>query len=128
MELGARVTGLIASCDLADDQPPSPTEDRFEVAEMAQLASGDLVLLRNLGWTEGCVGGYWRSSIDEVLSCVENVVLPDEDDLNPEPHPWEWLATLAVERGISVTAEQLREVPYKIYLSDRVLKFCEVPP
>ncbi len=127
MMTGSRVTGLIASCDLSDDQPPSPTEDRFEVAEMAQLESGDLVLLRNLGWTEGCVGGYWRSSIDEVLSSVENVVLPDEDSLNPEPHPWEWLATLAAERGLSVTAEQLRELPYKIYLSDRVLKFCEVP-
>jgi len=120
----SRVTALIASCDLADDQPPSPTEDRFEVAEMAQLENGDLVLLRNLGWTEGCVGGYWRSSISEVLAEVEKVVLPDEDDLDPEPHPWEWLATLAARRGLPVTAEHLREVPYKIYLSDRVLKYC----
>ena len=118
------VTSLIALCDLSDDQPSSPMEDRFEVAELAELANGDRVLLRNLGWTTGWVGGYEPPTIDEIISAVEITVLPDEGSPGCEPHPWEWLATLAGERGLSVTAEQLREVPYKIYLSDRVLKFC----
>ena len=121
---GSKVTGLIASCDLADKQPPSPMEYRFRVAEMAQLANGDLVLLRNLGWTTGCIGEYEPPDIADVLSSVNIVVLPDEDSPGCEPHPWEWLAALAAERGLSVTAEQLREVPYRIYLSDRALEFC----
>lgn len=121
---GSKVTGLIASCDIADEQPSSPMEYRFSVAELAQLANGDLVLLRNLGWTTGCIGEYARPDINEVLSSVETVVLPDEDSPGCAPHPWEWLAALATERGLSVTAEQLREVPYRIYLSDRALEFC----
>ena len=121
----SNLTALIASCDVADDQPPSPREYRFQVSELAQLANGDLVLLRDrLGWTVGFIGEDGPPNIDEVLSSVENVVLPDEDAPGCEPHPWEWLVTLAAERGLSVTAEQLKEVPYRIYLSDRVLELC----
>ena len=98
------------------------------MAELAELENGDRVLLRNLGWTDGWVGGYASPTIDETISAVEMVTLPDEGppgcEPDPEPHPWEWLATLAGERGLSVTAEQLKELPYKIYLSDRLLKFC----
>ena len=121
---GSKITALIAFCDVADDQPSSPMEDRFDVSELAQLANGDLVLLRNLGWTTGYIGEYEPPDIDEVLSAVETVVLPDEDSPGCEPHPWEWLVALAAERGLSVTAKQLREVPYRIYLSDRAVKYC----
>ena len=121
----SKLTALVALCDLSDDQPASPRSERFDVSEAAQLANGDIVVLRYLGWTSGYVGGYWRPDLDDVLSSVENVVLPDEDDPpSCEPHPWEWLATLAAKRGISVTAEQLKEVPYRIYLSDRAIKHC----
>ena len=121
----SKLTGLIASCDVADDQPPSPREYRFRVSELAQLATGDLVLLRDgLGWTVAFIGEDGPPDIDEVLSSVEAVVLPDEDAPGCEPHPWEWLVDLAAERGLSVTAKQLREVPYRIYLSDRVVELC----
>ena len=123
---GSKLTGLIASCDyVADDQPSSAREYRFRVSELAQLANGDLVLLRDhLGWTTGSIGCDGPPEINEVLSSVETVVLPDEDAPGSEPHPWEWLVALAAERGLSVTAKQLREVPYRIYLSDRVVELC----
>ena len=122
----SRLTALIALCDVADDQPSSPMEDRFHVSELAQLANGDLVVLRDrLGWTTGCIGEYQPPDIDDVLSSVENVVLPDEDAPGCEPHPWEWLVTLAAERGLTVTVEQLKEVPYRIYLSDRVINSAQ---
>jgi hypothetical protein len=50
-----------------------------------------------------------------------NVVLPDDDD-SEEDHPWEWLAELARERGLSVAAEHLRNLPYRVELTDRVLR------
>ncbi len=123
---GSKLTALIALCDVADDQPSSPREFRYRVSELAQLANGDLVLLRVLGWTTGCIGGDAQpDDIDDVLSSVENVVLPDEDSPGCEPHPWEWLVTLAAERGLTVTVEQLKEVPYRIYLSDRVINSAQ---
>ena len=124
---GSKVTGLIASCDVRDDQPSSARQYWFRVSELAQLANGDLVLLRDLGWTTRFIGGDGPPDIvdiNDVVSTVEQVVLPDEDSPGWEPHPWEWLVTLAAERGLSVTAEQLREVPYRIYLSDRVVELC----
>ena len=96
------------------------------MSELAQLANGDIVLLRRLGWTTRCVGGAARpDDLDEVLLSVQHVVLPDEDSPGCEPHPWEWLVTLAGERGLTVTTEQLKEVPYRIYLSDRVVNSAQ---
>lgn len=119
------VVGLIAMCDWAELQPSSPREYRFEVREMALLDNGDLVVLRDdLGWTIGFVGSEGPPELQGVLTTVGHVVLPDEDSHNPEPHPWEWLAQLAAARGISVTPQQLRDVPYRMYLSDRVIKLC----
>lgn len=122
---GPRVTGLIASCDIADNQPSSAREYRFQVSELAQTAGGDLLLLRNdLGWTTGFIGEDGPPEMSEVISAVETVVLPDEDAPGRELHPWEWLVDLAARRGLSVTAEQLKEVPYRIYLSARVVELC----
>lgn len=121
----SKITGLIASCDLEDRQPFSANGYCFRVSELAQLANGDLVLLRDdLGWTNG-IRADGRPEITDVLSTVKMVVLPDEDDQSCEPHPWEWLVYLAAQRGLSVTAEQLKEVPYNIYVSARVVELCQ---
>lgn len=122
---GPKVTGLIALCDVDDDQPSSTRVYRFRVSELAQLASGDLVLLRDdLGWTTEFIGEDGPPELNDVLSTVEIVVLPDEDDPGCEPHPWEWLVYLATRRGLSVTSDELKEVPYGIYLSARVVELC----
>ena len=126
-ELDSKITGLVAICDVSENQPTSPREFRYQVSELAQLANGDLVLLRDgHGWTTGCIGGEARANdLDHALSSAAGVVLPDEDAPGCEPHPWEWLVTLAGERGLTVTTEELKEVPYRIYLSDRVVNAAQ---
>ena len=50
---------------------------------------------------------------------VLNVVLPDDDDCGQD-HPWSWLAELAHDRGIDVTAENLQALGYEVVLTDEV--------
>jgi hypothetical protein len=52
---------------------------------------------------------------------VLNTVLPDDDD--GEDHPWSWLAALARGRGLDVTAEDLRVLPYEVVLTDAVIRW-----
>jgi hypothetical protein len=59
---------------------------------------------------------------------VLTTVLPDGDDID-EKHPWEWLAELAQAHGIDVTADDLRQVPYEVVLTERVLqRLPNTPP
>ena len=51
-----------------------------------------------------------------LIRTVLNVVLPD-DELPAEAHPFEWLASLAARRGLNVTADELRAVPYDVILT-----------
>lgn len=120
-----KITGLVALCEVGDVQPPSTRIYRFEVSEMARLANGDLVVLRDrLGWTSESFGVEGPPDLAETLSTEAIVVLPDEDDPCWDPHPWEWLVELAARRGLSVTVEQLKEVPYSIYLSEAAVELC----
>jgi predicted nucleic acid-binding protein len=43
---------------------------------------------------------------------VLTTVLPDDAGATGEDHPWEWLASLIRDQGVTVTAEQLKAVPY----------------
>ena len=51
-----------------------------------------------------------------------NVVLPDDDE-SGEDHPWSWLADLARARGLNVTAEDLRGLPYEVILAEDVRRW-----
>lgn len=120
------ICGLIALCDLYEAQRSSGIY-RFSVREMAQLDNGDVVVLRSdLGWSQRYVDTQELPELQAVMTMVGNVLLPDDDD-DEEPHPWEYLAFLAAARGLSVTPQQLREVPYCVYLSDEVINLCTEP-
>lgn len=56
---------------------------------------------------------------DSVVADVLNTVLPDDDD--GEAHPWVWLAELLREHGVHVLPERLKELPYDVVLSDRLI-------
>lgn len=125
VDRSARVVGLGAVCDVnrtADDG----RWVSYSVSEFALLDTGQRVVLRDLGFTYGNgVSGMaeaWKyDTVESITQDVLNVVLPDDDD-SGEDHPWEWLAELAHDRGLSVTAEDLRSLPYKVELTDRVLR------
>src|SRR5262245_55327971 len=86
-----------------------------------------VILHQDRGFTIG-----WRSSAepgpadlrgyetrDSITRDVLNVVLPDDDE-SGEEHPWAWLAELARDRGLDVTADDLRGLPYEVILTDKV--------
>jgi hypothetical protein len=57
---------------------------------------------------------------------VLNVVLPDDDECEDE-HPWSWLAELARNHDIDVTADELKELQYEVVLTDRVTQWLITP-
>jgi hypothetical protein len=121
-----RTIGLGALCDL---RPPFDDGRRqsFSVSEFALLDDGRRVILHDdrgftLGSPSGGVGDF--ESAQSITRDVLNVVLPDDDD-SGEEHPWSWLAELARARGLYVTAEDLRVLPYEVVLTDGVIRWLD---
>lgn len=114
---------LVAVCDLGPAST-DPARASFDVAELLVLADGRRVVLHEgeRGWTEGYVGPLPRPphTREEVVRSALTVVLPDGDE-DGEPHPWAWLAELARAKGVDVTADELRVLPYDVELTDRLL-------
>jgi hypothetical protein len=117
----APVVGLGAICGLrasrVDDDERS---QRFWVAELAVLAKGRRVILHEeRGFTIGSPVEAVRGSEteDTIVRAVLNVVLPDDDDCEDD-HPWPWLAELARARGLEVTGDDLRGLPYEVVLTE----------
>ncbi len=119
------VKGLIAICD-SDEVQGFELEKSYQVSEFAQLANGDIVLLRDdRGWTVSAVQGFHkdgRLGISVVLDTIKSVVLPDEDLIGNDPHPWEDLVWAASQRGLAVTVDELKNMPYRIYVSERIVE------
>lgn len=126
-----RVVGLGAICDLRPQRLAEARSQSFSVREFVTLEDGRRVILHgDRGFTIG-----WRSSgepgsgdtrghetLDSITRDVLNVVLPDDDEC-AEDHPWSWLADLARARGLNVTAEDLRGLPYEVILTDEVTRW-----
>ena len=126
-----RVVGLGAICDLGPQRFDEARSQSFSVSEFVTLEDGRRVILHeDRGFTIG-----WRSSgesgsgdirrhetLESMTRDVLNVVLPDDDE-PAEDHPWSWLAELARARGLNVTAEDLRGLPYEVILADKVRRW-----
>jgi hypothetical protein len=73
------------------------------------------------------VASWAHETVETITRDVLTTVLPDDDDTDDE-HPWEWLAELAQARGIDVTVDDLRQVPYEVVLTERVLQKLSTNP
>jgi hypothetical protein len=129
------VVALGAWCDLVppEESAASPGGLSFDVHEFAMLADGRrLTLHTGRGFTSYARASYpagnepsdepdpWSLMTREsVESGVRNVVLPDDDESHDE-HPYGWLSELLRQQDVDVSVEQLRRVPYRIELSDRL--------
>jgi hypothetical protein len=129
MEAGpASVVGLAAWCDLdlpEDDSGGGGTS--FSVREFAQLSDGgEVTLLDDRGWTtsaplRGTVDGREvRMPVSHVVRNVYNVVLPDDAEETGEEHEWQRFEERLREAGVAATPDELRALPYRVILSDRL--------
>ncbi len=119
----AAVVGLGAICDLRPQG--DPRSQSFSVGEFATLENGDRVMLhRERGFTISTPPAEANTlPASSFVRDTLNTVLPDEDD--GDDHPWSWLADLARGRGLDVTTDELRHLPYEVLLTDRLLEWIE---
>jgi hypothetical protein len=116
----AEVVGVGAFCTLrasADERSQG-----FDLSELLMLADGTRVVLHSdRGYTIGSPFGPVVEGLTatEIERDVLNVLIPD-DDASEDEHEWGWLAELAAARGIEVTPEELRRLPYEVVLGDDV--------
>jgi hypothetical protein len=124
------VVGLGAICDLDPRTPDKARSQSFSVSEFVTLEDGRRVILHeDRGFTIG-LGSSRETAADlprgltlEVLTRQAlNVVLPD-DDVPAEAHLYSWLADLARARGLNVSADDLRSLPYEVIFTDKVRRW-----
>ena len=113
------VVGLGAVCDLSPTGNDDPREHSFVVSEFVLLDNGDRVTPhaeRGFGGRSSSGSIWTHATIESITRDVLTTVLADDDS----EHPWEWLADLARQRGIAVTAGELQAVPYEVVLTEQV--------
>lgn len=124
-----RVVGIGAVCDLGPVRPDPAYS--FSVAEFVDLDDGRREWLHQergftMSWRisapSGELDGHTRPTVECLTQDVLTVVLPDDDDPEEE-HPWAWLADLAQRRGLAVTADDLRVLPYEVVFTDAVMRW-----
>ncbi|MDI3340103.1 MAG: hypothetical protein QJR03_06180 [Sphaerobacter sp.] len=135
-----------AICDFATGAPDPGPSQSFSIREFLELEDGRLVVTRELGFSlssvrelveledgrrvvlENAAPARAGLTPDSIRQDVLNVVLPDDDEeALREPHPWEWLAELARQQGIAVTADELKALPYEVVLTKRLREWLETP-
>jgi len=122
-----RVVGVGAICGLRPRREGDERSRSFSVSEFVTLEDGRRVILHEdrgftIGW--GSSGGDIRTgeTPESMTRNVLNVVLPDDDE-SGEAHPWSWLADLARARGVDVTADDLRGLPYEVVFTDELRRW-----
>jgi hypothetical protein len=132
----ASVVGLGAWCDLDSSEEDSGggSGTSFKVREFALLSDGrEVTLLDDRGWTTSAplgrtAGGQEaRMPVAHVVRNVYNVVLPDDAEETGEEHEWQRSAQRLREAGVAVAPDELRALPYRVNLSDRLRSRLGLP-
>lgn len=63
----------------------------------------------------------WARTVSDFVAEVLDLVQPEDDEDNHDPHPWEELAEAARKRGIDVDDAALRELPYQVLLTAELI-------
>jgi hypothetical protein len=58
--------------------------------------------------------------ITQLIRDVYNTVLPDDAEETGEEHEWQRFEQRLREAGVAVTLDELRTLPYRVVLSDRL--------
>lgn len=124
------VTALVIMCEL-DDPPPVNSSPAMSMSITQYLRLSDQSMIRldmDRGLSALKLGQYvepvsWKQPATEVIDEVLNLVQAD----SPEPNsfPWEQYADAALLREISVTADELRNLPHTMLPSDELAAIYE---
>jgi hypothetical protein len=94
----------------------------MHVSKVAILANGRrLTLHRDRRFSTSAT----HMTAEHAKRSVLTTVLPDDAEVTGEDHPWEWLASLAGNHGVTVTPEQLKTTPYVVELGPRLSALLE---
>lgn len=86
------------------------------VVEFALLSDGrEVALLDDRGWTTSAPLG--AISLAHVVRNVHDAVLPDDAEQTGEEHEWKRFQQRLREAGVVATADELRELPYRVTVS-----------
>lgn len=125
-----RVTSIAAVCDL-DETPTDNLRPHFSVkiTQCAVMSDGSMISL-DLGRgitaiSHGPGPAMWKHSSDGLIAEILDLVRVD-DPQKPGEHPWEEIAAAARSRGIDIDAATLSDLPYRVMLSDRVIKAFQI--
>jgi hypothetical protein len=117
----AVVVALGAWCDLhsAGEDSGGSAGTSFKVREFALLSDGrEVTLLDDRGWSTSA--RLDQIPITQVIRDVYNTVLPDDAEETGEEHEWQRFEQRLREAGVAVTLDELRALPYRVILSDRL--------
>jgi hypothetical protein len=117
----AVVVALAAWCDLdpqGEDSGGSAGAS-FKVREFALLSDGrEVTLLDDRGWSTSA--RLDQILIPQFVRDVHTTVLPDDAEETGEEHEWQVFQQRLREAGVAVTLEELRALPYRVILDDRL--------
>ncbi len=115
------VVAVGAVCEVDVPWDASTRQVSLALSEYLAMESGTRVVLHSERGVTIAVRGdgspeFTGFTADELRDSVLGALLPDEgDDEEPgQPHPWRWLAELAVARNVRVTPEELASLPYEL--------------
>ena len=112
--MGVTVVGLSAWSELSRRGERGMDID---VREFAVLNDGRrLTLHHDRGFSTSAA----HLTADHAERSVLTAVLPDDTEVTGEAHPWERLASLIRDQGVTVTPEQLRHMPYLLEFGPRL--------
>lgn len=124
-----RVIGIVAICEIGAPLP-SNTRPSINIKITQYLRMSDESLIRldmDRGFTSIRYGAAevvsWKRSAEDLIAEVLTLVQADADE--PDSFPWAEYADVARLRGIAVDSESLRDLPYKVLLSDEVAALFE---
>lgn len=117
----AVVVALAAWCDLysMEEDSGGGAGTFFKVRELALLSDGrEVTLLDDRGW--GTSERLDQIRITQFVRDLYTTVLPDDAEETGEEHEWQRFEQRLREAGVAVTLDELRALPYRVILSDRL--------
>lgn len=130
MASNLKATSIAAVCDI-DETPTDNSRPSISVkiTQCILMSDGSMISLdMGRGFTaisHGPGPARWRQSSDALISEILDLVRVDDPE-KPGEHPWEEIAAAAQSRGIDTDAARLKEMPYQVLLSDRVIRAFEI--